>query len=67
MITLESGRPEAIPLAIVITSGVTSKCPTAKNLPVRPMPDLNLIGDQQDAGLIAQRAQRPQKRTGGTT
>jgi len=34
-----SGNPEAMPLAIVTTSGVTPVCSMANILPVRPMPD----------------------------
>ena len=56
-----SGMPLAMPLARQMMSGSTSQCSTANSLPVRPMPRLHLVGDQQDAVPVAQLAQRRQE------
>ena len=56
-----SGMPLAIPLARQMMSGSTPQCSTANSLPVRPMPDLHLVGDQQDAVPVAQLAQGRQE------
>ena len=47
-----SGMPLAIPLATARMSGTTSKCSAAHILPVRPMPRLHFVEDQQNAVLL---------------
>ena len=39
VMSAQSGRPLAMPLATVIMSGATPECSMAHHLPVRPMPD----------------------------
>ncbi len=55
------GKPPPMPLAIAMMSGVTPAHSCAKNLPVRPTPDLDLVEDEQHAALVAQLAQRTQE------
>ena len=46
---------------MVTRSGSTPECSMANSLPVRAKPDLHLVGDQQDAVLVADPAQLDQK------
>ena len=48
------GIPEAMPLAIVMISGSTSKCSIAHHLPVRPMPHCTSSAMKQDFVFVAQ-------------
>ena len=54
--TPESGSPAAIDLAIVIRSGSTPKCSMANVLPGAAEAGLHLVGDQDDAVLVAEPA-----------
>ena len=46
-----------MPLAVSRMSGSTPQCSTAHILPVRPGARLDLVGDEQDAVLVADRAE----------
>ena len=54
----DSGRPEAMPLAMTRMSGSTSQCCTANISPVRPKPGLDLVGDRAGsrAGAVISRS-----------
>ena len=61
----ESGRPDAMPLAMTRMSGSTPQCWTANISPVRPKPGLDLVGDEQDpvlAGDLAEPRQEARRR-----
>ena len=46
-------------------SGSTFQCSTARNRPVRPMPGLDLVGDEDRAVALAQRGCARQEFVGG--
>ena len=54
-ITADSGTPPATLLAMVMRSGSTPEYSTANMRPVRREARLDLIDDQHDAVLVAQR------------
>lgn len=51
------GRPPAMPLAKETASGRMPYCWKAKRVPVRPMPGLHLVHQQQPVPLLAQAGQ----------
>ena len=56
-----SGRPLAMPLPASRMSGSTPSCSTAQNLPGAADPALHLVGDEQDAVLVAELPQPGQE------
>ena len=48
-----AGKPPPMPLAVATMSGVTPAHSWANSLPVRPMPRLHLVEEQQQAELVA--------------
>lgn len=48
------GRPLAMPLAKLTTSGSIPNCCQAKRVPVRPMPGLHLVNEQEPIPLPAE-------------
>ncbi len=56
-----AGKPPPIPLATAMMSGVMPAHSWANSLPVRPMPRLHLVENQQQAMLVAQRTQALQE------
>ena len=61
----ESGRPLAIALATHTTSGTIPACSNAHISPGPAVARLDLVGDEQDAVLVAERAQRRAGTTAG--
>src|SRR3972149_6102606 len=62
------GIPDAIPLAVVTMSGSTPACSIAHQRPPAPgapHPRLDLVGDQQDAVLVADLPEPTQEGGGG--
>ena len=53
--TADSGTPPATLLATVMRSGSTPECSMANMRPVRAEAGLDLVGDQHDAVVVAQR------------
>ena len=59
------GTPPASPLASVTASGTTSVAWWASQWPVRPIPRLDLVEDEERAGVAGQVAGQPQVCVGG--
>ena len=52
------GRPPAIPLANVTTSGIMPYCWNAKSVPVRPIPVCTSVGQQKQVIFLAESRNR---------
>ena len=59
MIRALQGNPAPSAFAVVSISGTTPVCSIAKGFPLRPIPHLHLVRDQEGAALVAGRAQGP--------
>ena len=61
-----SGSPEAIPLALISTSGCTPACSMAHIRPVRPMPDCTSSATSRIPYLSHSARSRASQEAGGT-